>query len=37
MTKEQIQKVQKLKDSGLSENVDFRVIYFGIYAEIKFL
>ena len=29
--------VETLKNSGLKENVDFRVVYFSESAEIKFL
>ena len=35
MSKEQIKKVRELKAKGLQENKDFRVVYFGIDAEIK--
>jgi len=36
MSKEQKEKVRKLKSQGKVENIDFRVIYFGIQAEIKY-
>ena len=37
MTKEQIKIVKELKASGLVENKDFRIVYFGIDAEIKII
>ena len=37
MSKFQRQKVKELKSKGFIENKDFRVVYFGIHAEIKFL
>jgi len=35
MSKEQKRKVEELKSKGLKENRDFRIVYFGIDAEIK--
>ena len=35
MSKEQIKTVRTLKKNGKIENKDFRVVYFGISAEIK--
>jgi hypothetical protein len=35
MTKEQKQKIQELKKQGKQEGIDYRVVYFGIHAEIK--
>jgi hypothetical protein len=37
MSKEQYKKVKELKQKGLRENKDFRIVYFGIDAEIKML
>ena len=37
MTKEQTIKIEKLKASGKIENKDFRVVYYGIHAEIKIM
>jgi len=31
------QEVQKLKEKGLIENIDFRVVYYSSNAEIKFM
>ena len=35
MSKEQIKAVRVMKQNGKIENKDFRVVYFGISAEIK--
>lgn len=37
MTKTQIETVAKLKREGKVEGIDFRVVWFGIQAEIKYL
>ncbi len=37
MSKIQKNEVQKLKAQGKIENKDFRIVYFGIQAEIKVL
>ena len=37
MTKAQKKRVKHLKKAGLIENEDFRVVYFGIHAEIKLM
>lgn len=37
MSFKQEQQVTVLKNKGLKENVDFRIIWFGTTAEIKFL
>lgn len=31
--------IQRLKliSEGLKENIDFRIVYFGVYAEIKYI
>jgi len=35
MSKEQKKTIRDLKSQGKIENTDFRVVYFGIQAEIK--
>ncbi len=37
MSKCQKKKVQELRDSGMVENKDFRVVWFGVQAEIKII
>ena len=37
MTKEQTRTIKKLKASGKIEGKDFRVVYYGIHAEIKLI
>ena len=37
ITKETQEEIQKLKQQGLIENVDFRVVYFSSSSEIKFI